>query len=86
MGGLKYSLTLQKSTLYSFKIESHTLKTLSQSSLDKQKELSDDNMIIQEVNMTGARLQKKTSQKKRQGTATWLSRYVRVMECDIITW
>ena len=53
-------LTLQKSTLYSFKIESHALKTLSQSSLDKQKELSDDNMIIQEVNMTGARLQKKT--------------------------
>lgn len=70
MGGLKYSLTLQKSTLYSFKIESHTLKTLSQSSLDKQKELSDDNMIIQEVNMTGARLQKKNETKTRQGTAT----------------
>lgn len=86
MGVLNYSLTLQKSTLYSFKIESHALKTLSQSSLDKQKELSDDNMIIQEVNMTGARLQKKNVREKRQGTATWLSRYVRVMACDIITW
>ena len=85
MGVLKYSLTLQKSTLYSFKIESHALKTLSQSSLDKQKELSDDNMIIQ-VNMTGARLQKQNVREKRQGTATWLSHYVRVMACDIITW
>lgn len=76
MEGLKYSRTLQKSTLYSFKIESHTLKTLSQSSLDKQKDLSEDNIIIQESKMTGARIQKKNVTKKRQERATKVLRHI----------